>query len=321
MIYTQRKTIAQILQFDQYQLIQNILHISPNEHQRICSPFRQDSHPNCYFEWYNGRLRFVDWADNKNIDVIGITQLVHQCNLPTALDILWDLWYLQITKASNYIPNRLKKVEKQEFAIKYVTRQWTDLDKVYWSRYGISTWQLDSDNVYSVSSYTKIKNVAKTVHNSNTNLSYAIQLEGTKIYNPLWKDEKWVTNCKTDDIGVQGFMDDFTDNRLVITKSYKDSRVIRNLGYNCIWNQNEGQLPSEQKIEEFAKYYTNQFLLYDNDEAGYKAADKYIKHTQSITPQVNINPIFLNNKAKDASQTYVIFGKDNLMQQLNHLIQ
>ena len=320
MIVTQRKTISQILKFDQYSLIQNLIHISPNEHQRICSPFRQDSHPNCYFEWYNGRLRFVDWADNKNIDVIGITQLIHNCNLPTALEILYDLWYLQITTQSNYV-SVTKTVNKTEFNIQYTTREWTELDKLYWSRYGITTSQLNADNIYSVASYTKIKNVAQTVHNSANNLSFAIQLNGIKIYNPLWKDEKWVTTCKTDDIGNQGFMDDFTDNRLVITKSYKDSRVIRNQGYNCIWNQNEGQLPSEQKIEELGRYYTNQYLLYDNDDAGKKASDKYIKHTQSITPHVNINPIFLNDKAKDASQTYVMFGKDNLMQQLDNLIQ
>lgn len=319
MLYSTRKTISQILKLDQSLLIQKLINLTPTEHQKICSPFRNDRHPNCYFEWFQGKLRFIDWATAQNIDVIGMCQLVHNCNLPTALEILYDLYYFDST--INHAIQQQQHIvkEKVKFDLTYTTRNWTELDKIYWSRYGISTWQLDSDNVYSVQSYTKKKNYSKTVVNHSNSISYALQLTGVKIYNPLWTDEKWITTCSNNDIGNHGFLDDFTDDRLIITKSYKDSRVIRNLGYNCIWTPNEGQLPNEETINEIVRMYNNIFVLYDNDNAGILSSDKLVNHIKHYK-SCNVNSIKLDKQAKDSAETYVRFGSENLMSQLQQIL-
>lgn len=320
----ERKTVKHVLSFNQESLISQLLNIPIQTHKRILSPFRMDNHPNCYFEWYHNKLRFVDWADKyANIDVIGICQRLYNCSLPKALDILYDLWYSgEVYKQETYNKQQLVTKEKTEFKLTYTTRDWTELDKKYFGCYGIDTNQLNEDNIYSVQTYTKTKNVSKTVINTDKSISYAIQLDNdkTKICNPFWKEEKWITTCKQDDLGLQGVVQNFVDDRLIITKSYKDSRIQRNMGYNSIYTQNEGQLPKAETLEQITRLYSNIFVLYDNDNAGIQAANKFISHAKEISPTTNYQPIFFDKAdGKDTAQLYIKKGRDYTEQQLYHL--
>ena len=61
---------------------------------------------------------------------------------------------------------------------------------------------------------------------------------------------------------------------IVITKSYKDARVLRNYNINAIWFQNEGMLPSTEILVEILNKNNKIIIWYDNDNAGKIASEK-----------------------------------------------
>ena len=90
-----------------------------------------------------------------------------------------------------------------------------------------------------------------------------------KGYQPYSKSLRFFGNVDKDCIG--GLWDlDNSDSDIIITKSYKDWRVLKNRGFQVIWFQNEGMIPDLKLLKGF-KHRTFT-ILFDNDKAGIKAA-------------------------------------------------
>jgi 5S rRNA maturation endonuclease (ribonuclease M5) len=333
MIFTNRPpntvtTISEVINtFDQEYLMSKVLGFYPKLYERIKSPFRVDNTAKCYFEWYNGELKFVDWADGVNIGIIGITMRVYKVNLPKALDILYDFHYdnHSLIQQEKIHKSTKPTINKAKFHLSFTSREFTLVDIAYWRQYGITTQQLESDNIFSVKNYTKLLNVKKTINNNERQLSYAITYPSSncKVVNPYWKDEKFVSSLNQNDLGLQGLVDNFSEDLLVITKAYKDSRVIRNLDYNCIFTPSETQIPNDEELlHEICKLYSNIIVLYDNDDTGYKFANKF-KHTlQQFKSSLTVNTAFFNKSdGKDSSDVYKAKSKDYLQKQLQILLK
>ena len=96
-----------------------------------------------------------------------------------------------------------------------------------------------------------------------------------KIYQPYGGKYKWITNCDEDNIGNFDNLPP-TGRELIIQKSYKDHRVLRNLewGLNVIWFQNEGCVPSMDILVNLTQRFEYITIFFDNDEDGMKAAQK-----------------------------------------------
>src|SRR6056300_177031 len=58
------KTFEEVLdKYSQEDIFKIVFGDYPNYDINYHSPFRTDEHPNCFFEWYKGKLMFKDYAD------------------------------------------------------------------------------------------------------------------------------------------------------------------------------------------------------------------------------------------------------------------
>ena len=252
----------------------------PDYNTSYLSPFREDMHANCYFEWYKGRLYFKDHADIVRNCFQAVRDYV---KLDTNIEVYSFIHeYFKNNKPA--LKTEFKKIrkectEKKFRSITVYKRKFELRDELYWKQYHITEEQLQNDLVFSIFRfrYFSAKKQMWLVANP-LDITYAITgfERGKKIYRPMNKNpkSKWLTNCNHNDIGnVKNISSD--SDYLIITKSYKDHRVIRNEGYsNVVWFQSELQFPDDKLLLELIKPYPYIFIFYDNDKAGIKGSKK-----------------------------------------------
>ena len=161
------------------------------------------------------------------------------------------------------------------------------------------------DKLFSVQSYSIVREDSFR-HYIPDNICYAytdFPDNKKKIYSPYDKKLKFCGNITAKDIGninnipVKG-------EKLIITKSYKDCRVLRNLGYTSIWNQNEGMIPPLYLLQDLSDRFNDIIIFYDNDNAGINAGIKLKQTFANIQKEVSVYYIPLTYKVKDISDFY-----------------
>ena len=136
----------------------------PVEYQYVTSPFRKDNTPGCWFERsiYTNRLKFIDYADNLFQDCFGCVQKYFK--LPnfysTLVFIQEHLIDGKNLEIKDYISNKIEKKDKKK--LKYILNQnfFNNSDRIFWSKYGISSQNLIDDKVFSVKRL-RMKNTKK----------------------------------------------------------------------------------------------------------------------------------------------------------------
>src|SRR4029077_4179226 len=85
---------------------------------------------------------------------------------------------------------------------------------------------------------------------------------------------------------------------LIITKSYKDHRVLRNVGYNnVIWFQNEGCIPDRWILNNLVRRFKRIIVLFDSDYSGTMAAIKLCNILNVIRGEASVMrqlPLLIN---------------------------
>lgn len=289
----------------------------PKEFEYVTSPFRDDTNPGCWFERSSKGLRFIDFGTNdvvqgiriNNLDCFNAVQLHY--NLPNFYrtmvfikEHLLDGKPLKVVKKPVVVSKAKKKVE-----IFIRTRDFNKKDKDFWKPYGIKKAQLIEDKVFPVREFSMRNSRLGDVHSRVSDLCYAYTdfLEGRKkLYRPYGKT-RFISNCTADDIGdfnTLGILGDY----FIITKSYKDARVLRNLGHTSVWFQNEGMIPSEDLIKPMCSPYGKVYIFFDNDDAGILGAAKVKDYINSIFPnkasRFHLPIELLKEGIKDASDMY-----------------
>jgi len=272
----------------------------PEEGQRVTSPFREDRNPGCRF-WRgrDGRLRFTDHAHHhpvvgSTMDCFAAVQARFGLHgYAHALDFAQ-----QVLSAS---PQRESHGSKQPpfggtgngggTRITFRARPFEARDAPYWKKYGISRANLEEDGVSAVESFKVEKAGRSWTRFTEGTLCYAYaqffdvdgeRKEGkTKLYMPL-ENRKFITNCTASEVG--GLESLQKGGHLVLSKSYKDCRVLRNGGLNCVWLQNEGAVPSPEMLVHLARHAVGITVLFDSDEAGMAAAQRVSENINRLFP-------------------------------------
>ena len=167
------------------------------------SPFRKDKNPSfgIFRSKKTGKLLFKDHGNGECGDVIKFVELY--TGITNYNDLLNQIVKdMQIT--NNTVLHSNKEVEKStETVIGVVRQDWTDIDKQYWSQFGISLKTLKKFGVSSIKYYL-CDGVVKGVYKEN-NPMYAYKVyDRFKIYRPLAdKYTKWRNNLTPYDI--QGY--------------------------------------------------------------------------------------------------------------------
>tara|TARA_R100001377_G_scaffold85310_1_gene71509 strand:+ start:39241 stop:40323 length:1083 start_codon:yes stop_codon:yes gene_type:complete len=313
--YIDKNTILKYI--SQEEIFSLVFDFEPEEFQYVTSPFRvsddprlNDNNPGCWFEYYNNKLRFKDFGNPskygrikmKNIDCFDAIQVSEKLN--NLYEVLSFIKAKLIDGKEYQGPKRRELsitnvVKKHVLPVKIFvsTRGWQNRDGIYWSKYGISKANLIEDKVFPIQKL-KLKNTKKGDFTFNVgDLGYAYTDFGDshrKIYRPYQKNKKYkfVTNCNNDDIG------DFkrlvsSGRQLVISKSYKDCRVLRNLGLNVVWFQNEGQTPDKKALKDLCSRFDKVVVFFDNDDTGIKASQEVAKTINKLFEQPKATFLYL----------------------------
>ena len=324
------QTILQ--QYSQEEIIKIVFGEYPNYGKMYSSPFRNDDHPGCVFEHReNGMIYFVDWADNPvNRDCFQI--IMDKFNIEFVDALRYITYYftnhdlvIEVEPNQNII-NEYQRKPKPKFPILYKVRNFGKIDTIEWGKCGISIEDLMEDGVKAISAY-KFFSFKRQCYmyimcnNSPQSYVYTEFISGhVKIYRPHIKDAgKWTTNCSQNDIGNYINLP-LTGKQLIITKSYKDCRVLRNLGYTAIWFQNEGMFPDDWFFKDIIPRFSDIVILFDNDNAGIKNAKKLVEIFKKFKKRVRMIYSPYSN-AKDPAEIYEIHGINNLKQFLNETIR
>jgi len=133
----------------------------------------------------------------------------------------------------------------------------------------------------------------------------------SKVYRPKAKSLKF--------INVKGFIQGsdqltYKSDTLILCSSMKDGLALMELNLNIefVAPNSENTMIPRSNLAEYMLKYDNLYTLFDNDEAGHKAMEKYKNN-------YGIQGLYLN-LAKDVADSIKDFGKDATKMILKTLI-
>jgi len=249
--------------------------------EKFCNPFRLDRRPGCRLYVHNGIVLLSDFGSMmfNGKSVIGVSKLTNS-------DFL-DL-------PSN---ERITQVKK-EFTLNYVPKEYTSEDKEYWEQYGISTSQLNFENIKSVGYFEFGTDTIRSVFPSD--LTFCINVEDKhKIYRPYQKELRFLANFKGTEIGGNTKL----RSEPIYTKSAKDYMVLCNFGYDSRFIHSES-----------VKNVPVGTYLVDNDQAG----KTYANYLRTIGCKAFTLP---DEFPKDISDCYKLYGHNESRRIAQHTLQ
>jgi hypothetical protein len=235
----------------------------------------------CIYIDRNSIYKFKDFSSGNGGDSIALVQSLF--NLPTrgsaSYKIIED--YNQYVLNNGYNPIKSYKQHSKFKVTDYEMRHWNTLDQKYWMKYHIGSRLLSRYNVVPLEYYVMTKTDENDVVSSITikgNYMYGyFKDDGTlyKIYQPKVKDSKFI---KVRDY-IQG-SEQLTYDKpyLIITSSLKDLMAYNKLKISnseSIAPDSENTMIPENIMNSISSKYKGVCVLFDNDEAGIKAAEKY----------------------------------------------
>lgn len=292
--YINKETLLKYV--TQEEIFEYVFGAYPEEYEYILSPFREDKSPRCFFSYDKEEiLWFNDFADNRiinkircnKIDCFNAVQLkYHLPNFYQTLEFIKTKILKadkSINKVKSQVPKRIIKNSRSKIFIN--PTNFTKLDYDYWMQYGITLDQISKDKVFSISHFKIVHEFKENASFETSDLAYAytdFKLNRIKIYRPnREKNLKFYTNCSKNDVGGWNLLPE-KGPILIITKSYKDWRILTNNNVLSIWVQNEGMIPKEEIIVDLLQRFDNIYLLFDNDSPGVIASDKFIKYCNNF---------------------------------------
>tara|TARA_R110002020_G_scaffold148076_5_gene323917 strand:- start:479 stop:1531 length:1053 start_codon:yes stop_codon:yes gene_type:complete len=298
--------------------------IQPKEYEYVTSPFREDENPNCWFEVdEKGTLRFIDYANPriikgirmKSVDCFDAVMVYY--NLSSffkTLEFISDKLLKGKPKPTKPVVRR-KPREKRIVEIFIKPRDFNAKDAKFWKAYEISRQNLIDDKVFAVGKSIMLNTKSGDYSKTHSQLSYAytgFKDNRVKIYSPYMSKGKFLTNCRADDVGeLDSLIDE--DEILVISKSYKDCRVLKNQGLNSIWFQNEGMMPNDEILADLGSRFEYIIVFFDNDTAGIEAAKVVVARINSLYPgksfYIHLPLELIKYKIKDPSDLIKEKGK------------
>jgi len=320
------------------QIFELVFGFEPEEFEYITSPFREDTRPGCWFErdLVSNKLWFKDFATNLVID--GIRIRVMDCfnavqvyfklpNFYKTLQFIKD----RLIDGKNLDPIKDYKpkvtsiklpVKRKKPKILIATRDLENKDKRFWSAYEITKEELIEDEVFATSKFKIINSRSGDYIQSTYDLCYAYLgfPDGRKkLYRPLKKGKhRFLGTVLGNDIGGYKSLPPF-GRQLIITKAYKDYRVLKNQGLNVVWFQSEGTIPSIEMLLDLGSRFTRIIIFYDNDEAGINGAEKLRDtinelHNKMKSRFIYLPKKYLKRKIKDPSDMIKGEGRISLLQ-------
>lgn len=265
------------------------------------SPFREDKNPSfgIFRSRKSGKLLFKDHGNGECGDVIKFVELY--TGLTNYNDILNRI-VTDMSITNNTKLKSIKQYESKDTVIGVVRQDWTDVDKQYWSQFGITKETLIKFNVSSIKYYL-CDGIVKGIY-KNENPMYAYKVyDHFKIYRPLAdKYTKWRNNLAPYDI--QGYEQlPKKGDLLIITKSLKDVMCLYEMGYTAISPSSESTFLTPDVIDALKRRFKRILICFDRDISG-------VKNMRKISLKTGLKGFLVHKKwkAKDISDAIKLNG-------------
>jgi hypothetical protein len=190
-------------------------------------------------------------------------------------------------------------------------RSWSSQDQYYWTQFNIGSKLLDQYHVRPLDYYKMTKDDKELYIKGNYIYGYYKE-DGAlyKIYQPKTQDKKFL---KIRDY-VQGSEQLEGHHTLVIASSLKDIMSLKSLRLNVdvIAPDSENSMIRKNLIDDYKEMYSTVIAMFDNDEPGIKAMEKY-------RDDYKIHPLLLP-MSKDLSDSIRDFGAKEVRNRLVPLL-
>lgn len=250
----------------------------------------------------------------------------------SAIDLVKDITQLSYYKACQQVVEKYNDFvlhnnggyDLQEFkqASKYKvsstkSRQWNTSDQYFWTQFNIGTKLLTEHHVIPLESYYMIKDDKELCIKGNYLYGYH-KADGSlyKIYQPKTLDKKFI---KVSDY-VQGSEQIKNHPFLIITSSLKDIMSLKSLklSIDIIAPDSENSLIKKELMNEYLKKYKKVVVLFDYDEAGIKAMERY----QEVYPGIQTAVLPMSKDVSDSIRDYTAKEvRDRLVPILNKKLE
>lgn len=244
---------------------------------KIKSLFNQTERTPSFVIFFNDNKYFYkDFSSGKGGN--GFNLVMHLFNLTppqAAVKILFDYNEFMLSGKTALDINVFKK--QARYQVKdYKARQWVKRDAEFWTVFSIDSDTLSRFKVIPVDSYRMEKETGEKLTINGPNIYAYTRLDGTvyKIYQPKVAEHKFL-KVKNYIQGTDQLK--FDQPNLVICSSLKDAMCLTKFGYNTevVAPDSENTLIPPGAIAMYQLKYKTICTLFDNDEAGIKAAEKY----------------------------------------------
>lgn len=300
----------------QEDIFQIALGYTPEPGDFVQSPYREDKDPGCFFDYApNGDLKLIDFAAKgqyvkgfhlSHTDCFNAIQYVYNLSFKESLSFLYN-------KHCHKLNRKEKPKKTKEFIRKRIIpyfRAFSKADQKYWQPLGITSSQLREDKYMPIRGY-KIISDKPTVFTSRNELAYcdfSFPSGNRKIYFPNRKKYKFIATTGVNDIGFMTYLPE-VGHKLIITKSYKDARILRNSGIEAVYLSSETSIPTN--LFDFTLRFDEIIILFDNDEAGFTCTENIMSELQKHN--ANCRAVFtpdFGGKTTDASELMLYSKKE-----------
>lgn len=250
--------------------------------EKIKSMFNiKDSIPSMciYFNKECSAYKFKDFSTGINGSAIDLVKSIYNLSF-------CDAAYRIISDYQDYLKNYQEytqeeiKYQTRFKVINYVIRDWNLLDRDFWVKYNIGSSILKLYNVFALDKYTMEKidenGIVNSITISGDYIYGYFKKDGTlyKIYQPKNTKKKFIKVKAY----IQGSEQLENHSKLLICSSLKDIMAVKSLKLkiDCIAPDSENtMIPKSDMLKYLETYHDNVSLLFDNDDAGVLAMQKY----------------------------------------------
>jgi len=236
-----------------------------------------------YYDAASNNYKFKDFSSGNQGDSIELVQKLFNLNTrgQSISKIISDY---QEFILNNKLTIDIKFQHHDKFKVTdYEIRHWNNFDEAYWTDYKISSKILSEYEVQPLSYFTMSKEnldgTTKQIKFTKPYLYGYFRENGDlyKIYQPKVSVKKFIKVKNY----IQGSDQlEYKSKYLIITSSLKDLMVFNQLGIKnieAIAPDSENTMINDIKMKEFKDKYNQVIVLFDFDDPGKEAAEKYKK--------------------------------------------
>lgn len=287
---------------------------------KIKSIFKTEKTPSMciYVDPNSMKYKYKDFSSGLQGDPISLIERMFNISRGEAVSKLISEYKLFMEGNRAYKAPEIKSYDNYKVT-DYTIRHWSNFDQKYWGDYHIGSKMLEAYNISPLEYYKMTRNEPdgsiSEITITGLNLYGYFKNDGTlyKIYQPKNMNKKFLKLANY----IQGSEQlTLTKDYLVITSSLKDVMAFNKLGFKnveCIAPDSENTIMKETTIDKLKSKYKSICVMFDNDDAGKIAMEKYKE-------RYGLSYIVLNME-KDVSDSIKLHGLQKVKEELFPLLK